>query len=129
VLLNPKEMAAEPEVVEQRLAEEKEFYAPLFHAAFGDETISFDRVVLALATFQRSLKAGRTDFDKFLGGRRDALSDEALAGLHLFRTDARCMNCHNGPEFTDHQFHNVGFIGRRKNRKTWANSARPDCAT
>lgn len=114
VLLNPKEMAAEPAEVEKRLAEEKEFYAPLFQAAFGDDAITFDRVVLALATFQRSLKAGRTDFDKFLDGRRDAMSDAALAGLHLFRTDARCMNCHNGPEFTDNQFHNVGltYYGR-----------------
>lgn len=114
VLLNPKEMAAEPAVVEERLAREKEFYGPLFEQAFGDDGITFDRVVLALATFQRGLKAGRADFDKFLAGRHAALSDEALAGLHLFRTDARCMNCHNGPEFSDHQFHNVGltYYGR-----------------
>lgn len=114
VLLHPKEMAAEPEVVEDRLAAEKEFYAPRFRAAFGDETITFDRVILALATFQRSLADGRTDFDQFLGGRREAMSDEALAGLHLFRTDARCLNCHHGPEFSDHQFHNVGltYYGR-----------------
>ncbi len=35
-------------------------------------------------------------------------------GLHLFRTDARCINCHNGPNFTDNQFHNLGlsYYGR-----------------
>lgn len=114
VLLNPKEMAAEPAVVEDRLAQENQFYGPLFQSAFGDSTITFDRVVMALATFQRGLKVGRSDFDKFLAGRHDSLSDDALAGLHLFRTEARCMNCHNGPEFSDHQFHNVGltYYGR-----------------
>src|SRR5690606_31013123 len=28
---------------------------------------------------------------------------------HLFRTKARCMNCHFGPYFTDEQFHNIGL--------------------
>jgi cytochrome c peroxidase len=35
--------------------------------------------------------------------------------MHLFRTQARCMNCHSGAMLTDHQFHNIGlsFYGRR----------------
>ncbi|MOA19415.1 Methylamine utilization protein MauG precursor [compost metagenome] len=34
--------------------------------------------------------------------------------MHLFRTKARCVNCHNGPLFTDNQFHNLGltYYGR-----------------
>ncbi|MFD2966530.1 cytochrome-c peroxidase [Sphingobacterium bambusae] len=32
-----------------------------------------------------------------------------MHGLHLFRTKARCINCHNGPLFTDNDFHNIGF--------------------
>ncbi|MGH8089047.1 MAG: cytochrome-c peroxidase, partial [Stenotrophomonas sp.] len=45
----------------------------------------------------------------FLAGRRDLLDDEQLRGLHLFRTKARCMNCHNGPALTDNGFHNLGL--------------------
>jgi cytochrome c peroxidase len=28
--------------------------------------------------------------------------------LHLFRTKAQCINCHNTPYFSDNQFHNDG---------------------
>ena len=35
--------------------------------------------------------------------------------LKLFRTKARCVNCHHGPGFTDHGFHDVGlsYYGRK----------------
>lgn len=29
--------------------------------------------------------------------------------MHLFRTKARCMNCHNGKYLTDESFHNIGL--------------------
>lgn len=37
-----------------------------------------------------------------------ALSDDELAGLRLFIGRASCVNCHNGPRFTDDHFHNTG---------------------
>ena len=115
VITNPEEMAGDPAVIVERLNKEAEFYGPRFEAAFGDPEISFDRVVQALAAFERGLGVGRSDFDRFLGGKHEALSDSALVGLHLFRTQARCLNCHNGPEFSDHKFHNAGltYYGRR----------------
>jgi cytochrome c peroxidase len=115
VITNPKEMAGDPAVIVDRLIKQKEFYGPKFAAAFGDEDVTFDRIVQALAAFQRGLGTGRSAFDRFLAGKHDDLSDSALAGLHLFRTQARCLNCHNGPEFTDHRFHNAGltYYGRR----------------
>lgn len=77
--------------------------------------IDADRLARALAAYVASLRPEKTRFDEFLGGRADALDDNELLGLHLFRTQARCMNCHNGPLLTDHQFHNIGlsFYGRR----------------
>lgn len=77
--------------------------------------IDADRLVRALAAYVASLRPEKTRFDDFLAGRADALDDTELLGLHLFRTQARCMNCHNGPLLTDHQFHNIGlsFYGRR----------------
>ncbi|EIM73104.1 methylamine utilization protein [Nitritalea halalkaliphila LW7] len=49
-----------------------------------------------------------------MAGKQERMSDEALWGLHLFRTKAHCINCHNGPFFTDQKFHNLGlhFYGR-----------------
>jgi len=51
----------------------------------------------------------KSKFDEFLWGSKKALSNDELKGLHLFRTKARCMNCHNGPLFSDNQFHNNVF--------------------
>jgi len=74
-----------------------------------------DRLARALAAFVATIRPQATRFDAFLNGQRDALDDRELLGLHLFRTQARCMNCHHGPLLTDHQFHNIGlsFYGRR----------------
>jgi cytochrome c peroxidase len=115
VILNPKEMAGNPAEIESRLIAEQDFYGPMFQAAFGDPSITFQRVVEALAAFQRGLRVGGSAFDRFIGGKPDALKDDALIGLHLFRTQARCINCHNGPMFSDYQFHNEGltYYGRR----------------
>lgn len=84
-------------------------------ASTATSAIDADRLARALAAYVASLRPEKTRFDDFLAGRADALDDTELLGLHLFRTQARCMNCHNGPLLTDHQFHNIGlsFYGRR----------------
>lgn len=110
---DPTEMNMDLEALPSKL-EAIDGYGPLFAASFGDATVTADRVARALAQFQRTIKSRTSDFDRFLNGRSAALSDEALHGLHLFRTEAGCMNCHHGPRFTDEQFHNLGlhFYGR-----------------
>lgn len=89
-------------------------YPPLFAAAFGDARIDIQRIAQALATFERTIISRESAFDRFLKGERHALSDDALWGLHLFRTKARCINCHNGPLFSDNRFHSNGlhYYGR-----------------
>jgi cytochrome c peroxidase len=77
--------------------------------------IDADRLARALAAYVATLRPERTRFDDFIEGRAMALDDTELLGLHLFRTQARCMNCHSGPLLSDHAFHNIGlsFYGRR----------------
>ncbi|MCR6721836.1 MAG: cytochrome-c peroxidase [Chitinophagaceae bacterium] len=84
-------------------------YRALFDSAFAGEGINPETLSQALATFQRTLVSAAADFDRFLEGDKQAMSDEALRGLHIFRTKARCMNCHNGPLLTDNDFHNLGL--------------------
>ena len=84
-------------------------YLPLFKAAFGTNEITSERIVKSLADFQRTIVSTPSDFDRFLAGDEKSLTDEQLLGLHLFRTKARCMNCHNGSLFTDNDFHNLGL--------------------
>lgn len=84
-------------------------YKPLFDSAFHGEGITPETLTSALAVFQRTLVSRKADFDDFLLGKKAAMSDAAIRGLHLFRTKARCMNCHFGPLFTDNDFHNIGL--------------------
>jgi cytochrome c peroxidase len=83
-------------------------YRKLFAEAYGVDSVTTLRISRALAAFQRGLRSRKSRFDQFVAGRYDALSDRELRGLHLFRTKARCLNCHNGPLFSDQQFHNQG---------------------
>nr|WP_160136221.1 cytochrome c peroxidase [Chryseobacterium sp. c4a] len=84
-------------------------YKPLFKNAYGDEKVTYDRIVKAIADFQKTIKSQPSRFDKFLEGKYNALSDEEIYGMHIFRTKARCMNCHSGQYLTDESFHNIGL--------------------
>lgn len=83
-------------------------YLPLIKAAYGDTRVNWSRLCDAIATYVRGITLRETDYDRFLGGDVDALSDAALRGLHLFRTRARCMNCHNGALLSDGSYHHLG---------------------
>jgi cytochrome c peroxidase len=84
-------------------------YRKLFEEAFGEEDFSMPEVMKALAAFQRTLTSRRSRFDEFLDGKYNAMTDQEIQGMHLFRTKARCMNCHNGEFLTDEDFHNIGL--------------------
>lgn len=84
-------------------------YKAHFAAAFGSSKITNQRIFESLATFQQTIVSSESNFDKFLNGDVKALTDQQLQGLHLFRTKARCMNCHHGAYFTDKDFHNIGL--------------------
>lgn len=89
-------------------------YQPLFTAAFGDSKVTVKRIVEALATYQKTIVSRKGDFDYFLLGDKKRMTDQQILGLHLFRTKARCVNCHNGPLFTDGEFHNAGLTYFRR---------------
>jgi len=82
----------------------------------GDrETINriFSNVGKAVAAFERGIVSNNSPFDQYVRGLRTgdpiqqrALSDSAKAGLRLFMGKARCFLCHNGPNFSDLEFHN-----------------------
>jgi cytochrome c peroxidase len=112
-LTNPREMAADREQMVKLLAESAG-YRKLFAAAFPGQEPTVTSVVQAIACFERTVVSGRSRFDAFVKGDATALSDAELIGLDLFRREARCLNCHHGPTFSDGKFHDLGlsFIGR-----------------
>jgi cytochrome c peroxidase len=105
---NPNEMHGDVHEVSARIAAVPEYKA-MFKEAFGSEEITPENIGKAIACFERTIIAGSSKFDYFLKGRPNALNDSAIRGLHLYRTAARCMNCHSGPEMSDHKFHNIGI--------------------
>ncbi|OAV43993.1 cytochrome-c peroxidase [Lewinella sp. 4G2] len=89
-------------------------YVREFKDAFGVATIDAKRVAIALSAFERTLRSRTSRFDHFVNGRYEALTNQEIRGLDLFRKKARCLNCHNGPLLSDQQFHNQGthLLGR-----------------
>ncbi|RWU22347.1 cytochrome-c peroxidase [Pseudomonas alkylphenolica] len=115
-VVDPLEMAFTREELVTRLRGLAE-YPPLFTSAFAQGPLDAGQIAAALGTYQRTLvqKARNTPFERFLRGRHDQLNDQQLHGLHLYRTKARCLNCHFGPAMSDGQFHNAGmtYYGRK----------------
>jgi cytochrome c peroxidase len=106
-LQNPLEMAAHLPKAVARI-KSIEGYHPMFQDAFGTEKVSAMHISKAIATFMRKVTLTNTKFDKFMRGKRAALKDDEIEGLHLFRTKARCANCHNGSLLSDGKFHHLG---------------------
>ena len=92
-----------------------EGYKPLFEKAYGSSTVSLEKIISAITSFETIIKSRQSRFDQFVNGKYNAMTDQEIKGLHLFRGKARCMNCHNGTYFTDEQFHNIGltYYGRK----------------
>ncbi|MGN6545681.1 MAG: cytochrome-c peroxidase [Aureliella sp.] len=84
-----------------------EGYQKRFKEVFG-EGVTADNLAKALASFERTIISGNAPYDRFKGGDKTALSDEAQAGMKLFFGKANCSACHNGPHFSDGAFHNIG---------------------
>jgi cytochrome c peroxidase len=106
---NPREMGLDLEALERKLNALPD-YRQQFQAVFGGPATAA-RVAQAIAAYERTLTATDTPFDCYLRGDRDALSASALRGLNLFFGDARCVRCHQGPNLTDDDFHNIGTVG------------------
>ncbi len=80
--------------------------------AVAQDAITQDLVVRAIASFERTLIAGDSPFDRYLfGGDQNALSDSAVRGLELFRGRAQCVSCHSIGEqsalLTDGLYHRL----------------------
>ncbi len=88
-------------------------YDGLFEATFGGGA-TIERIGQAIASWERSLLAGDSAFDRWrYGGRPDALTAQQRHGHDLFAGKAGCSACHligdNNALFTNHEFHDTGL--------------------
>jgi cytochrome c peroxidase len=111
---NPVEMAFTLEAVEKKLSADASYKAD-FEKAYGPGPITYEKVEKAIASFERTVIAGNSPFDRYqYGGDKKALSPAALRGLAVFKDPKKgnCAVCHTIEEkyalFTDNKFHNLG---------------------
>ena len=103
---NPVEMAETHEHVVAKLGKIKG-YQQQFRAVFGTD-VNLQGIAEAIAAYERTVLSTNSAFDKYVLGDVKAMDEAAIRGLELFKGKARCILCHNGPNFTDNQFHNLG---------------------
>lgn len=84
-------------------------YQEMFEAAYPGEGISKNTIAKAIASFERTIVSGDSAFDRWLKGVDGAMSDEAIRGFQVFKGKANCTACHDGFNFTDNGFHNIGL--------------------
>ena len=87
-----------------------EGYGPEFEAAFASAGITPGRVAQAIASFERTVLAGNSPYDRYQAGDTSALDEAAVRGKAIFEDPKRgnCVTCHAGFNFTDESYHNLG---------------------
>ncbi|HJQ39952.1 MAG TPA: cytochrome c peroxidase [Thermoanaerobaculia bacterium] len=89
-------------------AEYEPLFGPMPDLAQRDGvTAVFVNIGKSIAAYERRLQHAPSRFDRYVEGL-DTLSDDEIAGLRLFIGKANCTQCHNGPLFTNNEFHNTG---------------------
>ncbi|MGR8934061.1 MAG: cytochrome-c peroxidase [Gammaproteobacteria bacterium] len=90
-------------------------YVTAFQKVFGKSGagITMQEVSQAIASFERSVIAGDSPFDRYyFAGDKSALSKAQIRGLQVFLSKGRCVSCHTIEQdhalFTDSKFHNIG---------------------
>jgi len=89
-------------------------YDGLFEQAFEGAGPSILTVGQALASYQRTLLAADSPFDRWhFGNQPNAVDDAVKRGFSVFSGKGRCIVCHTVSKdhalFTDNKFHNTGL--------------------
>lgn len=105
-VLAMSEMNLSKEELADRLARIPE-YVIRFKKVFNAPP-AIEGAAKAIASYERTLISGDSRFDLYIKGDKNALSTQEKRGLILYIGKASCSGCHNGPNFSDNKFHNVG---------------------
>lgn len=73
-------------------------YVAMFEKAFGKDSITKENIGKAIASFERTLIAGNSPFDKFMHGNKKAMTMQAQRGMKLVQ-EVGCIVCHSGANF------------------------------
>ena len=91
-------------------ADYEKLFGPLPDLSQKDGVTSvFVNIGKSIAAYERKVQYGPSRFDRYVEtGDEALLTADEKAGLALFIGKANCIQCHNGPMFTNNEFHNTG---------------------
>lgn len=107
-ITNPLEMAMTPELAEG-VIRSIPGYGPYFEKAFGSKNPTFSEIAEALAAFETTLTTPNAPFERYLKGDKNALTQQQIDGLKLFRRSG-CIRCHSGNLLGGTSFQKVGSV-------------------
>lgn len=85
-------------------------YRAKFKEVFGTDQVTIDRIAQAIATFERTVLSGNSAYDRFKAGDQAALTPSQKRGMEIFfSNNARCDSCHEGVNFTNGKYANIGI--------------------
>ena len=84
-------------------------YSREFKQVFGKDKIDIEQVTAAIAEFEKTLVTPNSRFDQWLLGKKDALTQDELAGYQLFK-ESGCVACHNGEAIGGNSFQKMGLV-------------------
>lgn len=97
-------------------------YRELFSKAYPNEDINAVTIGKAIASFERTIFSTESAFDLWKKGNKGAISESAQRGFSVFNGKANCSACHQGDQFSDNGFHNIGLKNASKESedlKSW----------
>jgi cytochrome c peroxidase len=104
-LTHPKEMDNNLKEILRRL-NHSNFYKRKFYVAYGDSTVTTDKLLKSLASFTVSLVSANSKYDRFKKGEID-FNEQEKSGYQLFKK--YCSSCHSEPLFKIDAFKNNGL--------------------
>ena len=104
-ITNPDEMDETLAHVIVKL-QSSEKYRRLFTKAFGDDKVTSQRLLKALAQFTVMLKSSNSKYDKVMR-KEEQYNEREQRGYDLFKSN--CASCHKEPLFRDDKFENNGL--------------------
>ena len=98
--INPVEMAMPSHQAVEDAVRSDPAYRAAFAALFdGEQPITIDTIVKAIAAFERTLVTPDTAYDRYVRGDDSALTAQQVRGMALF-ADVGCRDCHVDPTFS-----------------------------
>jgi len=127
--VNPVEGGLPDHDAELRIIRDDPEYVKAFRTVFGVDRqhITMKEVSRAIASFERTIVAGDSPFDRYYyGGEKEAMDAAQIRGLKVFLEQGRCVSCHRIEQtqalFMDNRFHNIG-VGFKRIRGKEAETA------